>query len=336
MLSYLASPRQRTDKNQWPWAISQTARRFALLLALSVLALSTPAQQRTPPRQQAQAQFDAGVCAQRTGNAALDIIFCTRALNLGEYSALTLATLYNTRGNAYRITGRISKALADHSAAIAANRFSADAFVGRALVLADSGKLDAATSDLDQAIALFPKFGFAWKHRGRIAFLQGDDERATSDLDQALVLNASDGEAFAFRALVAFREHRFEATIKDFEASRRWHTGYMYTPLWIYLAGAQLGRRDSTVLDAGLDAPRSDGEWPGILLKSYRGDAPPQAVVQQARLAPGKYAVKREAEAAFYLAQLARMSGDAASAAAYFQTVCDKALPNSVERVMLP
>jgi len=90
------------------------------------------------------------------------------------------------------------------------------------------------------------------------------------------------------------------------------------------------------VLDAGLEALRDDREWPGILLKTYRGVATPHAVVQQAKLAPGKYAAKREAEAAFYLAQLALIDGDTASAATYFETVYDKALPNSVERAMLP
>jgi lipoprotein NlpI len=314
--------------------------RLALCMSLTVLALATAAQDRTQAQQRAQqqarAEHDASVCAQRTGAAALDIITCSRAINLGKHSALTLATLHNSRGHAYRLSGRIGKALADHSTAITANSLSADAYVGRALALVESGQLDAAALDLDRAIALNPKLGFAWKHRGRIAFLQADDVRAKSNLDQALILDGSDGEAFAFRALVAFRDGRFSAAIADFKASQAWHTGYVYTPLWIYLAGTRLGHRDTEVLDAGLEALRDDGEWPGMLLKTYRGKAPPHAVVQQARRAPGKYAVKREAEAAFYLAQLALIDGDAASAAAYFETVLDKALPNSVERAMLP
>ena len=106
--------------------------------------------------------------------------------------------------------------------------------------------------------------------------------------------------------------------------------------MWIYLAGARLGRRDLEELDVGLEALRDEHEWPAILLRNYRGDAPSQAVVCQARLAAGKYARKRQAEAAFYLAQLALTSGDVASASAYFKTVREKAPPNSVERAMLP
>jgi tetratricopeptide (TPR) repeat protein len=184
---------------------------FTLLWAALASASSHAAQTPLQLRHQSRAEADADVCAQRTGSSTLDIVTCTRAIKLGTHSPLTLATLHNTRGFAYRVTGRIDKALADHTAAIAANALSADAYLGRALTRIEATDLGGATSNLERASALFPKFSFAWKYRSYIALLQGKIAPAKLHLDHALELNAADGEAYEFRALAAFSDGRFDA-----------------------------------------------------------------------------------------------------------------------------
>jgi tetratricopeptide (TPR) repeat protein len=305
-----------------------------LSTALLLAAASATAQQSS--QHQRQAEFDASVCALGTGSTDLDIIACSRAINLGGHSTLTESTLHTARGNAYRISGRTQKALVDYRSALRANPLSAAAHFGRGQVLTEQSELDAAIQDFNHAIDLFPRFSAAWKHRGHAHFLNRDDMQARSDLDRAIALNNADSEAFALRAFVAFRNQRYSDAIADFRTAQSGLFNYLYTPLWIHLASILAGSVDQQALDTGLADLESPKIWPGVLFNNYLGKAEPTQVIQQARTAPGHYADQREAEAAFYLGMLALVKDDRESGHQYFNTVREKASANSVERTMLP
>ncbi|MFT5448543.1 MAG: lipoprotein NlpI [Gammaproteobacteria bacterium] len=172
--------------------------------------------------------------------------------------------------------------------------------------------------DLDRSLSLFPMLGSVRRHRGHVDFMQGDNALARDDLDRAVALNGRDGETVAFRALLSFREQRFGAAFADFETSRELLPGYMYTPRWIDLAGVRFGKHDTTVLHPALDELKDCTQWPGVLVDAFLGEQRAEFVMRQARQASAGHAEPREAQAAFYLGQLALTRGKETEATRYF------------------
>jgi tetratricopeptide (TPR) repeat protein len=306
-----------------------------LLAAAALLTLSTGVAAQGADARRAQAERDAGVCAEGTGVPELDIVVCTRAIRLGGHSPLTLSTLHNARGQAYRITGRLQRSREEHTRALSANPLSAAAHHGRALAVLAMDEREGVAPDLERALALFPNFAQAWRTLGRFRFIGGDDAGAATALERALAIDDSDGEAHAFRGFVRYRQGRFGEAAGDFREARERQLGYAYAVLWEYLARRRAGEPSGSVLEDAAAALGED-EWPSALVGAYLGLRDEESVRAQPGLVPGPRSVARDYEAAFYLGQLALARGRPAAARAYFDVVRERARRNSVERAMLP
>ena len=278
-------------------------------------------------------QRDAELCALGTGVVDIDVLVCTRAINSGEYQALSLATLHSRRARAERSRGRLNRALGDHEAALLANPASATGHYERALTRVAQGALGLAKRDLQDALVLFPHYPDAWRARGRVAFLSGDDASAITFLGRAIELAPVNAEAYAFRAFARYRRSEFQGAVSDFEKAVALHLDFPYTPVWIYLSQSRSSGVDIARLDAARDA-LSDREWPGVLLDLYRGVTDEAQVMDVVSHSHPAIAPRRRYETLFYLAMRSRTVGDVAAVERLLNEVIGLAPELSLEGLM--
>src|SRR5262249_28682342 len=72
---------------------------------------------------------------------------------------------------------------------VTAERMTAQQYLERALIAAESGDVDGAITDLDEAIRLNPQFAWAFNNRGFARWKKGDVDGAITDYDEAIRLN---------------------------------------------------------------------------------------------------------------------------------------------------
>ena len=112
------------------------------------------------------------------------------------------------RAKAYERLQRLSEAGADYDAAIRADRSSAEAYVGRGVMLLRHGDAYRAVEDLTAAISLAPEWGAARFNRG-LAYLEiGQMSRAVQDFSDLIRRNPNDAGAHLYRgqALARLRD----------------------------------------------------------------------------------------------------------------------------------
>ena len=104
------------------------------------------------------------------------------------------------RAKAYEKLQRLQDAADDYEAALKIDRNSAEAFLGRGLLLLRNGDPYRAVQDLSQAVSLAPEWGAARFNRG-VAYLQiGQYTRADQDFSDLIRRNPRDAEAYLYRA----------------------------------------------------------------------------------------------------------------------------------------
>ena len=101
-----------------------------------------------------------------------------------------LANAYNGRGVVLALTGRHAPAIEDYGRALAIDPDFADALNNRADALRELGEFDRALADLDRLITLRPDFADAYYTRGELRLDQGDLARAQADIERAIRLDA--------------------------------------------------------------------------------------------------------------------------------------------------
>ncbi|WP_051955907.1 tetratricopeptide repeat protein [Beijerinckia mobilis] len=127
---------------------------------------------------------------------------------------------YSHRGEAYRLLGELGKSITDHDNAIELNA-TPEAYVNRALVLADQGKLSAAIADCDEAILLKPRYDLAYATRGKIRRLAGDINGSLNDLNKALTLNPHSVVGLSFRGDTYRARGEAQRAITDLDEALR-------------------------------------------------------------------------------------------------------------------
>jgi tetratricopeptide (TPR) repeat protein len=99
---------------------------------------------------------------------------------------------YAARGDAYRDSGQLERALKDYTVVIQGSPRNTAGWRGRASLRMLSGDLEGAVADYDKAIfygALDPStYALSWAERGRAKLALGDRDGAIADLRKALAL----------------------------------------------------------------------------------------------------------------------------------------------------
>lgn len=94
--------------------------------------------------------------------------------------------LYNARGNALRITGKLDRALADFNEVIRRQVRHPAIYTNRGLVWYDKGDYNQALTDYSQAIKLDAKFAPAWEGGGTARQAQGNFFKAVQNFNKAV------------------------------------------------------------------------------------------------------------------------------------------------------
>ncbi len=129
---------------------------------------------------------------------------------------------------------------AEYDLAITLNPRSARAYVGRALVRQQQGRLDDSIADFDRAIGINPSFAEALAGRGFALVLKGRATEAEADFDRALALNSANGVAFAGRGLALLASNQAARAMVAFDQALANGVETSFVPLVHFLRGRAL------------------------------------------------------------------------------------------------
>lgn len=160
-------------------------------------------------------------CANAESEAEARIEACGTLIASGTLSEADRAAALAHRGSALYEAGDAEGANADFRAALAVDEANTDAMLGRALVLVDSGQLDAAEPLAQRLIEAGAHLSQAHLIVGDIALRRGDIGAATEAFDRAIEADARNAEAFAQRARTKIGNEDPVGALADYDAAIR-------------------------------------------------------------------------------------------------------------------
>lgn len=110
------------------------------------------------------------------------------------------------------------RAMVDCTKAIELDARSTDAYVLRAVMLAEKGNFEGAILDLDKAVVLDPRNPNIYRLRGISKLQKGDLDGSITDYDKAVDIDHS-FESYRERALANFAKGNFDKAIDDLSAA---------------------------------------------------------------------------------------------------------------------
>lgn len=268
-----------------------------------------------------------------------------------------VAALYAMRAGANASRGQLERAVSDFDEAIRRGKEApapqvATWHVGRARANVALGRRPAAGEDFARAVQLDPKNPEILIERGDNRLYQGEPAAALADYQAALTLDPSSvpansrigwalldqgqyepaiaaaskviqlrpdsGLGYWDRGVFRFLAGRFAEADADFRRVVELTPKNMHAMMWGHFARARAGQGGTDVL-----ARQAQGvnmaEWPGPVLAAVAGTSSPEAAVGATQVdEPGRRR-RREAEAHFYLGELALTRGDTAAAEEHFR-----------------
>ena len=140
---------------------------------------------------------------------------------------LQLVTVYNNRGDAYRILGKIDEAINDFSKAIELKPDYAKPYVNRGLAHISKGDFDKAITDLNTAVKLQPELAEAYNNRGIAYAKKRDVNKAIADFSKAIELKSDYAEAYNNLGNVYDDEGDFEKAIVNFNTAIKFKSNFV-------------------------------------------------------------------------------------------------------------
>lgn len=177
---------------------------LALLFALPALAAS---------------QKDWADC--RGKDATKSLSGCNRVLADKKLSPRERAEALYNRGLANKANEDLDKAIADYTAAIAADPKWAVPYAKRGDLYDDKGDQQRAIADLTDALRLDPEYGWAYSIRGYILDQKGEYDRAIADYSQAIRIDPTDSGTIANRGWTKRKKGDLDGAFADFNEAIR-------------------------------------------------------------------------------------------------------------------
>jgi lipoprotein NlpI/transglutaminase-like putative cysteine protease len=270
------------------------------------------------------------------------------------------------RGDAYILQGKYDQAVADFDEAVRLNPDLASKFPSFAHALEDQREFHRAEQVWSSAIGASPSSASLYDERGTVRDFLGDHDGAVSDFNRAISLASPKDKVAAYyndRAITFWSTHdwrgaisddtealkhddksatayrgrgiaeyfsgKFDTASADLAKAVQLDSGDLYSILWLYLAETKAGKDGRS--DVARRTQSSDlSAWPGPLVRVMRGDLKPQDVALPSHDVAWK--TKRdECEKDFYLAELALLNGDTATATILFRQSVDTNITEFVE-----
>ena len=219
------------------------------------------------------------------------------------------------RGNAYLVTGRPEKALADYDRALALKPKLLEIAALRGEALSMLGRYPEALKAFDVALARHPNDAEILSGRAIARIAVGRVNEANADWRRQFDLL---GERAAARACVALRLADYEVALAQLKIALVKEPGDPYWHLYRLTAQHRLGGSFGAI-----ELPQVD-IWPGPLLALYTGGIGEDEVLRRADTDG------RRAEALFQMGVLA-FGRDRASAGRHWREVVERATPSLIE-----
>lgn len=169
----------------------RTTRTIAALAALVLTLAASPATAQDAGA--AEADWKAGLEAERAEDWELAIESYSRAIEAGTLSQRELARVFRSRGNVRHSVGQDSEALQDYETSLRLDPGYANAWVSRGVIYHLRGDFPKAVDDYDKAIELEPDNALAYANRGGALEQLGQVEDAISDFRTAYKLGFDAG-----------------------------------------------------------------------------------------------------------------------------------------------
>ncbi len=161
-----------------------------------------------------------------------------------------LAEAYSNRGWAFTDKRDFDSALGDFDEAIALNPQLADAFHGRGYLHNEMGKYDEAIADCTKSIRFDPTNATAYNNRAYGYQKKGDFDKAVADYSRAIELRPNDPDYYNNRGDCYYYAQYYQDAVSDYsraiEANPRFALGY-YNRGYVYQN--HLGNPDQAILD---------------------------------------------------------------------------------------
>ena len=140
---------------------------------------------------------------------------------------LQLVAVYNNRGDAYRILGKIGKAIADFTTAIELQSDYAKPYVNRGLAHISKGNFDKAIDDCNAAVKLQPELAEAYNNRGIAYAKKRDVNKAIADFTTAIELKLDYAEAYNNRGNAYDDKGDFDKAIVNFNTAIKFKSDFV-------------------------------------------------------------------------------------------------------------
>jgi lipoprotein NlpI len=253
------------------------------------------------------------------------LTLCTRALESGDLAPDETIRALNNRGAVYSEgKGKYDLAIHDYDRVIHLKPDNANAYNNRGTAYLGKGDYDRAIQDYSQAIRLDPSDDAAYLGRAAAYSSQGAYQPALEDLDQAIRLSPSSSYASLQRGYVLFELARFGDAAAAFEKYVRDNPEVPDGVLWLAMTQRRAGKSDDDVLRVQAKALDLQ-KWPGPVVRLYLGEISQDALRAVAAADPDPVNAKlHSCGAAFYIAELDLVSGQAEAAKTGFQHVIDE------------
>ena len=310
--------------------------------------------------------LDAGLDAYKRNDYTGAIRRYSAVLASQDASAKTRAYAYLLRGDAYLRQASYDEAIADYAQGVKYDPSLVSRYPALARALEEQREFARAEEVLTSAIGLQPNSSSLYDERGVVRDYLGDHGQAAADFNRAIELSQAGDKVAGYyndlatsywstknlksaigdyaeairrdnslerawrgKGIAEFMSGRYAAAATDLAGAAKLDSSDLYSLLWLYLAESHTGndaRANLLMRTQGMDL----AQWPGPLLRVLRGDLRPDEVVLPPHT-EGWQTKRDECERDFYLAELALLRGDTATAERLFRATLDTHVAEYIE-----
>lgn len=302
------------------------------------------------------------------------IDFCSAALQAGGLDKAGTATAYLYRGMAHHSRNEDDPAIADLSAALAADpsgRGADFAHFERGVVYLARKQYDKALPDFDAAVTLSPSEAIYYELRGTAYFDLGHRQEALWDLSKAIDLKPNEANAYSQRSVVYLMQGYYPGAIADsvqvlvinpedksartvmgegyyflgkpsvalrkFDEALTKFPGDDYAMIWRYLAAQRSGHDIGKSFAAGFESMRNHEAWTYLLGQLYLGKTTRGKVLAAATAATPDPALQKQVlcQAKAFMGEYYRNKGQRDTATTLFKEAAPLCGQDSVGHIMV-
>jgi len=219
----------------------------------------------------------------------------------------------------YEQVGQIDLAIESYGRAIGQDNQNAEAYFARGWLHEANRAYETAISDFSSAIGLNVNFTDAYFARAWAYEQSGDVAAAITDYSNVVRLEPGHMNATLSRGILRFYGDLKTQSEADFQNVYGKAEAELsdYGLLWLFVSRIQ-GSANPTLVASELSSIQPRTEWPGVLFRSFIGDASTTQVMAAMQTSDPLVSRKRQCVGYFFLAQHRLALGDQAGAREYF------------------